>query len=96
MDDDAEFAVQAAIAQRSRWRIIRLLGEQGGMTAGRIAETLGLTLTNSSMQLAVLSGTGLVLSTREGRQVRYDLVRERLAEAGEVLRRLAAAPVSDA
>lgn len=91
MEPDEEFAVQAAIAQRTRWSIIALLSGRDALPAGLIAETLGLTPTNLSMQLSILSDAGLVTAERDGRRVRYSLVRERLAGAGDVLRRLAAA-----
>lgn len=89
MEADDAFTLQSAIAQRTRWRIIKLLSPYGSMTAGCIADVLEVTITNLSMHLAVLARTGLVSSKRVGRHIHYELNRERLVEAGEALRRLA-------
>lgn len=63
----------AALAQETRLRLFRLLVTQGpaGLTAGAIAEALGVPANTLSFHLSQLGGAGLVRSHREGRRVRY-------------------------
>jgi ArsR family transcriptional regulator, cadmium/lead-responsive transcriptional repressor len=53
----------------------------GSAYPAELAEDLEVGRTNVSNHLACLRGCGLVRSTREGRQVRYELVSSRLAHA---------------
>ncbi len=48
---------------------------------GELAETLGLTRSNTSNHLSCLRGCGLVTATAEGRQVRYEIADPNLAHA---------------
>ncbi|WP_373356509.1 ArsR/SmtB family transcription factor [Pseudoroseicyclus sp. CXY001] len=63
----------AALSQPPRLTALRLLIEAGpeGLTAGALAEGLGMKANTLSANLSVLLGAGLVLNRREGRSVRY-------------------------
>jgi ArsR family transcriptional regulator, cadmium/lead-responsive transcriptional repressor len=72
--------VGTALADPTRRAILtRLL--DGSAYPAELAEVLEVGRTNVSNHLACLRGCGLVRSTREGRQVRYELVSSRLAHA---------------
>jgi ArsR family transcriptional regulator, cadmium/lead-responsive transcriptional repressor len=72
--------VGTALADPTRRAILtRLL--DGSAYPAELAEDLEVGRTNVSNHLACLRGCGLVRSTREGRQVRYELVSSRLAHA---------------
>ena len=72
--------VGTALADPTRRRILLVLLD-GPAYPGDLAEDLGVGRTNISNHLTCLRGCGLVRATREGRQVRYDLVSPRLAHA---------------
>ncbi len=63
----------AALAHEHRLRIFRLLVKQGpsGMPAGEIAESVGISATNTSFHLKELDRAGLLHATRQGRFIRY-------------------------
>lgn len=77
---DALERVGKALADPTRRRILVLLLD-GGAYPTDLAETLGVGRTNISNHLACLRGCGLVQTTREGKQVRYELSSDRLAHA---------------
>lgn len=62
-----------ALAQETRLAIYRLLVESGpaGMSAGAIAETLGVAAPTLSFHLAQLRGSGLITQQRESRSLIY-------------------------
>lgn len=68
-------AVQAlgALAQQHRLELFRLLVQAGadGMSAGAIAEALGIPNSSLSFHLAQLRGAGLVLQERRHRSLIY-------------------------
>lgn len=70
-----KIAVQflAALAQETRLAVFRLLVETGpgGMSAGVIAETLGVAAATLSFHLKELASAGLVESRQEGRFIFY-------------------------
>lgn len=72
---DAKQAVIAlsALAQESRLAVFRLLVRQGpsGLSAGAIAERLGIAPATLSFHLTQLSHAGLVNSRRESRSIIY-------------------------
>lgn len=72
---NAEQTIKAlsALAQASRLAIFRALVVAGpaGLTAGTIAEQLGLGATSLSFHIKELLGAGLVKVTQEGRFMRY-------------------------
>jgi DNA-binding transcriptional ArsR family regulator len=72
--------VGTALADPTRRAILlRLL--DGSAYPAELADDLDVGRTNVSNHLACLRGCGLVRSTREGRQVRYELFSSRLAHA---------------
>ncbi len=72
--------VGTALADPTRRRILLILLD-GPTYPADLADQLGVGRTNVSNHLTCLRGCGLVLATREGRQVRYDLASPRLAHA---------------
>jgi arsenate reductase len=73
MEIDSAVEILAALAQGSRLAALRLLIERGpsGLPAGDIADRLGLPASTTSFHLSALERAGLVLSTRQGRQIIY-------------------------
>lgn len=72
--------VGTALADPTRQQILlQLLA--GPTYPADLADLLGVARTNVSNHLACLRGCGLVRTTREGRQVRYELASPRLAHA---------------
>ncbi len=71
----AEAAVEAlgALAQEHRLALFRLLVQAGknGMSAGAIAETLGVPNSSLSFHLAQLSRVGLIRQERQHRSLIY-------------------------
>jgi DNA-binding transcriptional ArsR family regulator len=62
-----------ALSQESRLAAFRLLVAAGpdGLSAGEIAESLGVVPATLSFHLKMLTHAGLLVSTREGRSIRY-------------------------
>lgn len=79
VDDSDAVAAFAALAQDSRLAIFRLLVARGpeGLSAGTIAETLGIPAPTLSFHLAQLRQVGLVTQRRDSRSLIYaaDVVR---------------------
>ena len=73
-----------ALSDPTRARLLLALREAPGYPA-QLADLLGVTRQNLSNHLACLRGCGLVRTTREGRQVRYELASPRLAHALQAL-----------
>lgn len=73
MDKNNALDAFAALSQPTRLDAVRLLIKAGdaGMSAGDIGETLGVRQNTMSANLGVLSRSGLIRSTREGRSIRY-------------------------
>jgi protein-tyrosine-phosphatase/DNA-binding transcriptional ArsR family regulator len=73
MEIEVATEIFAALAQESRLAALRLLIERGpnGLPAGDIADQLGLPASTASFHLSALERAGLVLSTRQGRQMIY-------------------------
>ena len=89
MNLDALGRVGVALADATRRRILVCLAD-GYAYPGELAEALGATAANVSNHLACLRSCGLVVSTPEGRRVRYELADARF---GEALHQLATAVV---
>ena len=66
MDERQAVNAFAALAQETRLRIVRLLGQAGpdGMAAGSVAEAVGASPSNMSFHLKELERAGLVQSRR--------------------------------
>jgi DNA-binding transcriptional ArsR family regulator len=77
---DAMNRLGRALADPTRCRILLTLLD-GPAYPAQLADSLGLTRPNTSNHLSCLRGCGLVVPTPEGRQTRYDLVDQSLADA---------------
>lgn len=84
MDIDDALKCLAALSQKSRLEIFRLLVQAGGkgMAAGEIAVAMGTRQNTTSTNLAILARAGLIASERDGRSVRY---RADLGEARDLI-----------
>lgn len=73
MDTTQALGAFGALSQPTRLDVFRLLikAGSGGMTAGEIGEHLSVRQNTMSSNLAILSASGLLRSTREGRSIRY-------------------------
>jgi ArsR family transcriptional regulator len=73
MKIDAAVTRLAALAQTSRLSLFRLLVQKGpeGMSAGQIAERLGVAPNTLSFHLKELSNAGLLKSRQDGRFIYY-------------------------
>lgn len=73
MKDSTAVTAFGALAQETRLAIYRLLVEHGpnGMSAGAIAEMLGIPSATMSFHLAQLRGAGLITQRRESRSLIY-------------------------
>lgn len=77
---DAMARIGRALADPTRCRILLQLLE-GPAYPAEIAASLDQTRSNVSNHLTCLRGCGIVVASYEGRQVRYELVDAKLAEA---------------
>lgn len=66
--------VFGALADPNRRLIIERLAADGPATATALAARLGVSRQGAAKHLANLSGAGIVSSSREGREVLYELV----------------------
>jgi DNA-binding transcriptional ArsR family regulator len=73
MDGKAAVAAFGALAQETRLAVFRLLVQAGpgGITAGEIAEGLGVPASTMSHHLATLERAGLAASRRASRSIFY-------------------------
>lgn len=69
-----------ALADPTRCRLLLALLDKPAYPA-QLADSLGLTRSNVSNQLACLRGCGLVVGTPQGREMRYELADAHLAHA---------------
>ena len=70
-------AVCAALADETRWDILRRLGEES-RSASELADLLPVSRQAIAKHLGVLAEVGLVEPSREGRQVRYRALGQQL------------------
>lgn len=82
METKAAVAALEALAQESRLAVFRLLVTAGpeGLSAGRIAERVGLPNATLSFHLAQLRNAGLVTCRRKGRSLFYAADFAKMAE----------------
>ena len=75
MNDDNAVKILSALAQSTRFSVFRLLIKKGkvGMSAGAIAEELGVAQNTMSSHLNVLTNAGVIGFTREGRTLTYTI-----------------------
>lgn len=83
--------VFAALADPTRWEVLRLLGEAGEGTATTLASALPVSRVAVTKHLGVLDRAGLVGARRVGREVRYRVESAPLRHAGRRLDELATA-----
>jgi DNA-binding transcriptional ArsR family regulator len=77
----------AALSQETRLRIVRLLVKAGpeGLSAGMVADAMGVSGSNVSFHLSQLEHAGLLESRRESRSIIYTAVYPALADLIEFL-----------
>lgn len=85
-DDDE---LWSAIADPSRRRVLDLLVRDGAASASALAGEVPFTRQAVMKHLAVLENAGLVTRSREGREVRFAVVPQRLDEATRAMAQLA-------
>lgn len=77
----------SALAQLTRLDILaRIAKQEGGLSAARIADSIGTARTNTSVHLTVLRNAGLVTAKKRGREITYSVVREAVIELADYLR----------
>ena len=83
MDTQAAIDAFSALAHEGRLTVLRLLvrNEPDGVSAGKIAELVGVPQNTMSTHLAVLSRAGLVEGQRQSRSIIY---RANLARIGDL------------
>ena len=91
VDLDALGRIGHALADDTRRQLLVRLLDGPGYPA-ELADLFGLTKANVSNHLACLRGCGLVITTPEGRRVRYELADPRFADALARLVELALPP----
>jgi DNA-binding transcriptional ArsR family regulator len=74
-------AVFTALADPTRRRVVRVLAQQPSVTASALAEELPITRQAITKHLAALADAGLITAAHEGRETRYRLTPEPLADA---------------
>jgi DNA-binding transcriptional ArsR family regulator len=87
MEQAEAIAAFGALAQVTRLELYRLLVRQGaaGMSAGNIAERLGVAPSSLSFHLTSLVEAGLLTQTRAGRQFIYAVAPETIGELQKYL-----------
>ena len=87
--DDAD-RVWAALGDPMRLRLLDLLLERGEATASRLATELPITRQGITKHLLVLERADLVQAQRAGRETRFTVRDERLAQAQRQMAQVAA------
>src|SRR4051794_12997536 len=88
---DPETEIFAALADPTRWRVLKTLAQNGEGTATTLAEQLPVTRPAVIKHLGVLDRAGLVHRRRAGREVRYRVEPARLDAAARQIATVAAA-----
>jgi DNA-binding transcriptional ArsR family regulator len=70
--------VFAALADPTRWQLLSLLAERGEGTATALAAEMPVSRPAVIKHLGILDRAGLVYSRRQGREVRFAVLPERL------------------
>jgi ArsR family transcriptional regulator, cadmium/lead-responsive transcriptional repressor len=79
----------AALGDPTRLRLIDLLLQRGGATASALATELPITRQGIAKHLLVLQRADLVVAERIGRETRFTVCDERLAQAQRQMARVA-------
>ena len=80
-DDGRAGLVFSALADPHRRFMVRALADEGSVTASELAERLPITRQAVAKHLGALGDAGLVDASREGREVRYRLTPDAMADA---------------
>jgi DNA-binding transcriptional ArsR family regulator len=83
--------VFAALGDPGRRELARAISERGSATATELAADLPVTRQAVAKQLALLAEAGLVVAERRGRELRYSLTPEPLADAAAWMAEVGAA-----
>ena len=76
------------INDNTRLTILELLSKKGTMCACNILEELNITQGTLSHHMKVLTDSGIVTFTKEGKWCHYSLVNESICEVSEFLRNI--------
>ncbi len=79
----------AAMADPTRRELLATLAARGPATASTLAASLPISRQAVAKHLAILQRAGLVISTKQGRDVRFDVRTDRLAQTADWLTALA-------
>jgi len=74
---DTSLDVLRALAHPLRFQLMTFIRDRGSVSVQEIYQTLGLEQSHTSQQLSVLRRNDLVLATRDGKHVNYEVVLER-------------------
>jgi DNA-binding transcriptional ArsR family regulator len=85
MTRDADDVLWAAIADPSRRRVLDLLVRHGEASASALAEEVPFSRQAVSKHLVVLEDAGLIARRKQGREVLYDVVVDRLDHATQAM-----------
>ena len=85
-----EAELWSALGEPSRLRVLDALLDRGDVTPTMLARALPLTRQGVTKHLAVLGRVGLVAGRRQGREVRYAVDPDRLAQAARAMSAVAA------
>jgi ArsR family transcriptional regulator, cadmium/lead-responsive transcriptional repressor len=83
--------VFAALGDPGRRELVRAISERGSATATELAAELPITRQAVAKQLTGLAEAGLVVAERRGRETRYSLTPEPLADAAAWMAEVGAA-----
>jgi DNA-binding transcriptional ArsR family regulator len=78
-----------ALADETRRNVLQEIAQRGPLTATQLAEDFPVTRQAVSKHLSSLRSAGLVVATREGREVRYSFSSGALSEAAGWIESLA-------
>ena len=78
---DSTQLIFAALADATRRQLIERLSVEGARTATELANALPITRQGVTKHLGILAEAGLVNTEKEGREKRYSLTPEPLAES---------------
>ncbi|MCR4398066.1 MAG: metalloregulator ArsR/SmtB family transcription factor [Firmicutes bacterium] len=87
---DTQVAVFKALAHPTRLKIVDILATEGGKCVCELVDRLGFDQSTVSKHLAVLKGTGIVRSSKEGLNVRYELETRCVHQFMKCIERIAA------
>jgi DNA-binding transcriptional ArsR family regulator len=79
---DTQAELFAVLSSATRIRILRVIAEDS-MTVGKIAESIGMSLQNTSHHLRFMRDKGVLTSRRKGQNIEYSIAHPRFI--GELL-----------